>query len=393
MKRLLPVLLLCGTAHAIDPPEIQIQASGDFWNTYIDVAWRPVAGANKYNIYFSNHEMQDSLIGFTSDTLFTFEVPNQWSFSTPTRIGYIHITSENTGGLTLIPPGTFTMGDSFDDEPLTPNDHTVQLTNSYLLGTNEITNAEYIDALQWAYDNGLVTADISTVTVYGMQLVDLSDNGSEIMFSGGTFSLRESTDNYTLEAYPGGYDPANHPVSCVSWFGAACYCDWLSMQFLLEPFYCGNWAQNTDHNPYESEGYRLPTDAEWEFAAVFQDDRKYPWGDDPPECEIVNFAPTGNDCIGWTTPVGSYPEGMSQLGLLDLAGNVWEWTGSHFGDHPSFSVNPLGPDLDSNAHRKLKGGQRRNDERDMRCAMVISIPPEIISPGSLGFRVCRTVID
>jgi formylglycine-generating enzyme required for sulfatase activity len=67
---------------------------------------------------------------------------------------------------------------------------------------------------------------------------------------------------------------------------------------------------------------RLPRDAEWTHAAQGDDGRTYPWGDTPPDATRANYRETGPHD---TTPVGSYPAGASPYGLLDMAGNVWEW--------------------------------------------------------------------
>ena len=95
-----------------------------------------------------------------------------------------------------------------------------------------------------------------------------------------------------------------HPVVEASWRGAAAYC--------------------------ASLGRRLPTEAEWEKAARGTDGRRYPWGDAPPDASRAQFAAGYNQ----TVPVGSFPAAASPYGVLDMAGNVWQWVSSLYRPYP-----------------------------------------------------------
>ena len=116
--------------------------------------------------------------------------------------------------------------------------------------------------------------------------------------------VAQGLDYYTKEEY------ANYPIINVDWFQARAYCAWV--------------------------GRRLPTEAEWEKAARGTDGRKYPWGDEKVNSEFANFCDKDctaananqsfNDGYPETAPVGSFPKGASPYGVMDMAGNVWDWT-------------------------------------------------------------------
>jgi formylglycine-generating enzyme required for sulfatase activity len=149
-----------------------------------------------------------------------------------------------------------------------------------------------------------------------------------------------------------GWGRENRPVINVSWTDAAAYCQWFSQQTGLE--------------------FKLPTEAQWEKAARGNDQRKYPWGSREPGKDLANFS--GN--VGKTTPVGSYPAGASPYGLLDMAGNVWEWCGDwyeagYYKKTPQ--KNPVGPN--SGSDRVIRGGGWSYYARDLRCAYRSSIGP------------------
>ena len=292
--------------------------------------------------------------------------------------------------MVLVPAGTFTMGDGAAN--CGADERVVTLTNDYYLGQHEVTNSEYRDALQWAYDQGHVTATSSTVqdNLDGstVQLVDLNSQYGEITFSGGIFSLRESPSSYAQSAYPGGYDPADHPVKEVSWYGAVAYCDWLSLQAGYTRAYDhSDWSCNGG-DPYGASGYRLPTDAEWEFAAQYNDERIYPWGSETPDCSRANNY-QGGYCVGWTSPVGNYPAAPVVLGLYDMAGNVWEWCNDWHtcGLGTSPETDPTGPGTGSS--RVLRGGGWNNGASRLRCAARYYGNPS--NAGSYGgFRCARS---
>ena len=233
--------------------------------------------------------------------------------------------------LVLIDPSVetqnpFTMGASRRDPGRRANEveHPVELRRAFYIASTETTNAQFRQ-YEASHDSGLI-------------------------------------ESYSL-------DRDQQPVAGISWQQAASFCNWLSRREGLPPFYRENQGIIIGFNP-GSIGYRLPSEAEWAFAARVEGDtlRRFAWGDDfPPSAVVTNVADntsalvTGRILNGYTdqfvvsAPVGSFPP--NHRGLHDMGGNVAEWVHDGYqipSANAELSIDPLGSQRGDNY--TIRGG-------------------------------------
>ena len=249
--------------------------------------------------------------------------------------------------MVLIPAGTFQMGseEAVDNEQPV---HTVHL-DAFYMDKYEVTNAQFkafVDANpQWGKDN------------------------IEARFHDGDYLAHWTGTDYRAGT-------AEHPVVWVSWYAAMAYAEWA--------------------------GKRLPTEAEWEYAARGGlAGKKYPWGDDEPTAAHANY----DEHVGDITPVGQYP--ANGYGLYDMAGNVWEWCLDEYDADFYFvsrnSRNPISgaqtiqwildnfTSIPTDSSRVLRGGSWGGVAQYLRVANRGRSAPTFAG-GSGGFRCARGTV-
>ena len=164
-------------------------------------------------------------------------------------------------------------------------------------------------------------------------------------------------------------DRDDFPVNCVSWYQAQTFAAWTG------------------------DGARLPTEAEWEYAARNGGtDVEYPWGFDPPTCDRVVMDDGGAGCrTGHTLPVCSKPDGNSEAHVCDLIGNVWEWVEDTYAESYGWAPNDGSASVDpGGAFRVSRGGSYRMSDPDLLRARTRGFAAPDEQPEYLGIRLART---
>jgi formylglycine-generating enzyme required for sulfatase activity len=288
-----------------------------------------------------------------------------------------------------IPGGSYMMGDHFNFvDPDHPSDelplHTVTIS-PFFMSTTLLTNREYCDYLNAAMAQGLI--EVRSGSVYAV-------GGTNVYFDT-TAAVPLSTITWSNNLFTVHTGRDLHPVTGVRWFGAIAYCNWLSLRDGYTPCY----DLSTGNCDMSKNGYRLPTEAEWEYAARGGQTNPYyqfPWGNDTnADGRLANWEGSGdpweNGDYPHTTPVGFYNgslrnkadynwpaaattyqtrDGSNVFGLYDMAGNAWEWVNDWYSSSyyqycvtNNVTSDPPGPasgdifaDHGGIAYRGLRGG-------------------------------------
>ena len=199
-----------------------------------------------------------------------------------------------------------------------------------------------------------------TLHAYWMDQLEVTNAMYALCVNAGVCTLPQDVGTARIAKYFNEPEFNDYPVIFVAWVQAKTYRE---------------WAQR-----------RLPTEAEWERAARGDDMRTFPWGEDKPDWRFANF----NMLVRDTSRVGSYAMGASPFGVLDMAGNVAEWT-NDFYDFDYYLTspleNPLGPDSSSSLNRVARGGSFGDAEINLRVSRRLPVLGSNINvaPGSESY--------
>ncbi|MBK8255985.1 MAG: SUMF1/EgtB/PvdO family nonheme iron enzyme [Polyangiaceae bacterium] len=265
--------------------------------------------------------------------------------------------------MVFIPAGTFMRGSPADDKSADPDERPQQKTHlgAFCIDKTEVTVAAYTRCAEAPNELGSCTPASAIVVSKGLK-------PSDVIF-------------WSKFCNAGAKDRQDHPINCVDFAQAAAFCKWA--------------------------GGRLPTEAEWEYAARGADGRVYPWGNEPPSAERLNGCGAecssngaalgrndkkrmfdGDDGAQTTAPVGRYPAGASAFGVLDMGGNVWEWTADGLA---AYSENEAtNPSHASGPMRVVRGGHWLNANATSPRAANRETRDESKKLEDVGFRCAKT---
>jgi len=251
--------------------------------------------------------------------------------------------------LAYVPSGKFGMGSPLDEPHREAQEilHEVELTRAFYLGTHQVTVGQFrkfVDDAKYRTDG---ERD-------GKGGWGVNEKGS-----------LEKDGRFTWSS-PGFKQTNDHPVVLVSWNDAQAYCRWLSKK--------------------ENKTYRLPTEAEWEYACRAGTRTAYSFGDDPQDLGAHGNVGQNKDGFRYTAPVGRFKP--NRYGLYDMHGNVWEWCTDGYdskGYQGGRETDPTGPDsAEARVHR---GGGWSSSPIRCRSAARVGRHPSTYRGSYLGFRV------
>jgi formylglycine-generating enzyme required for sulfatase activity len=383
MRLVTPLLLLLGSLGALAQPAI----------TNIRVAQRPgtnlvdldydlsgATGPVRISMEFSSDSgttfsPATSVTGAAGDSIqaasnlrITWDAGKDWGGKVSNNMRYRILADDNPPpkGMVRIPAGAFQMGDALDgisDAPV----HTVTLSE-YFIGQKEVSKAEWDEVRTWALANGYT---------------DLSAASGKA---------------------------ANHPAQTISWRSVVKWCNARSEKEGLTPCYTISGAvmrtgTTAPECNWTANGYRLPTEAEWEKAARGGlVGKRFPWGDSIAH-DQANYNSTAVYSYNVSPTIGSHPVygtgsgpysstcgffAPNGYGIHDIAGNVWEWCWDWYGAYPlEAQSDPKG--AATGTARVLRGGSWSDTAAHSRVGFRVNVTPSNISY-NLGFRTARSSV-
>jgi len=277
-------------------------------------------------------------------------------------------------GMIALSGGSFMMGDTHGGG--TENEYPVHevMLDAFMIGALEVTNQDIVEVFNWAYTQGYLNCSNITVTnTVGdeQDLLGLADRDCPLVWNG--FSLVFVGNNYS--------PLVECPCVEITWWGALAYCNYLSeIEQLLPVYDLDDWSCN-----WETDGYRLPTEAEWEYAARGAGD-------------MSDYLYSGNDIIdlvAWfvvNSENHNHSVGEKQAnsaGIFDMSGSVTEWCWDWYSaDYYESSPVEHPKGADSGEYRVVRGGSWRYEAINCRCSSRQRTQP-VFSNEDRGFRVCR----
>ena len=372
------------TPHKIDM--IWIMSSGEQTAIYIersidDTSWEEIGsvagevedyadlGLEENTIYYYRFRSENPL-GFSGYSESIVDTTKTFLF-------------DNPPALVSVSNGTFMMGSNNGEDDEQPV-HEVTLSHSFQLGKYEITNAEFCEVLNWALGKGNIKDLYPSTYNYTDDAISIN---SVIREEGACEIYYNNFENiFKIETGMG-----NYPVNDVLWFGAVNYANWLSQIDGLTSLYTSG-TSNVSCDVYGAEGYRLPTEAEWEFSARGGNDSG-------------NFTYSGSNNIedvAWYIQNASEPQPIggkaaNELNTYDMSGNLWEWCNDIYDAdyYPEDPVtDPTGPTGNISGITKVvvRGGSWEYDEDFLRNANRSNCKANLIYGkvnSSIGFRIVK----
>ena len=274
------------------------------------------------------------------------------------------VEGDAPAGFVLVPAGTYTRGSPKREVGRLANEgpaHRVRISRPFLLSRTEVTVREFREFVS-------ATGHLTRAEIAGV---------------GGAENGHSERAGLTWRSPPF-VQHDDHPVVEVAWTDVVAYADWRSTIDGLAPCYTGSSPAP------DCGGWRLPTEAEWEWAARAGTTGAFSVGVSARGCEpdaaLAAVAWTCANSGGGTHPVGT--RAANPWGLHDMHGNVWEWTADWFDEYRrGEQVDPRGPALESD--KVIRGGGWGSRVADCRAAVRVDDPPDKAFD-NVGFRLART---